>query len=214
MDAVADTGCRVLVFARAPIPGTAKTRLIPRIGAEGAAELQARFITDAVQRATRASVGPVELWCTPDERHPLFTRLAHEHGLALHAQSAGDLGERMAHASERVVAAGGYPVLIGTDTPLLSADDITAAATALASHDAVIAPAEDGGYVLLGLRRFHPRVFAGIAWSTGSVYAETCARLDALGWSWHALPARPDVDCPDDLDRLACSRPALVASLV
>lgn len=214
MAAVADTACRVLVFARAPVPGRAKTRLIPRIGPEGAAELQARFITDAVLRATGAKVGPVELWCTPDARHPLFTRLAREHGLALHAQPAGDLGERMAHASERTLDTGGHPLLIGTDTPLLGAEDIAAAATALASHDAVITPAEDGGYVLLGLRRFHPRLFADIVWSTGTVYAETCARLDGLGWSWQALPARPDVDCPEDLDRLARARPALVASLV
>jgi uncharacterized protein len=194
----------VIVFAKAPVPGEVKTRLIPRLGARGAASLHAALVERALETASAAQVGRVELCCAPDASHPFFVACSKRFGVAVTAQAAGDLGARMHAAFERVVPDSGSALLIGSDCPALTPEHLREAAVALqGGHDAVLGPAEDGGYVLVGLARTSPEVFDGIAWGGPDVMRDTCARLGALGWRWHELAELWDVDRLDDLVRLA-----------
>lgn len=204
---------RILVFAKAPEPGQVKTRLVPRLGEAGAARLHARLTELAVRRAVEAARGPVELWCAPGTEHPLFARCARDARVSLHVQPSGTLGDRMAAAARACLASGDAAVLIGTDAPALTVDRLRAACDRLHGRDAVLIPAEDGGYVLLGLRRYASPLFEDIDWGTGSVYAQTVVRLGTLGWSWTALEPCWDVDRPEDIDRLAGMEPELCAGL-
>jgi len=196
----------IVILAKAPVPGLAKTRLIPLLGPGGAAQLQAWMIRRAVRTALAAGLGPVTLWCMPDDQHPEFLACANapENAgrLTLRVQPAGDLGERMlaAVATEPGVAG---TLIIGTDCPLMTAATLQAAAQILREgDDAVVVPAEDGGYVLIGLTRPVPEVFAGVAWGSAEVMASTRQRLDAAGLRWRKLPTHWDVDLPADVERL------------
>ncbi|WP_341890874.1 TIGR04282 family arsenosugar biosynthesis glycosyltransferase [Variovorax sp. YR752] len=190
-------------MAKAPVAGLAKTRLIPALGAEGAAALAARMLAHAVREALAAGLGPVTLCGAPDVSHPAFTALATDPRLSLHPQGEGDLGARMRRAFERALASCDSAVLIGTDAPDLDAAVLRAAADALATHDAVFAPAHDGGYALIGLRRAESRLFDAMPWSTSQVMAITRERLREGGLRWHELPPLHDIDEPADLVHLA-----------
>ena len=195
----------IVVFARAPEPGRAKTRLLPLLGADGAAALQALLIERTLATALAASVGRVELWCAPSAQHPLLGAFMQRHGIEGVTQCEGDLGARMQHAAMAALATHPSVLMIGTDCPALTPADLRAAAAALATHDAVLIPAEDGGYVLLGLNRWNARLFTNIAWGGDQVMAATRERLAALEWRWHELPALWDVDRPEDFARLRSS---------
>lgn len=193
---------RIAVFAKAPIPGEVKTRLVPLLGGDGAAELHARLVVRALATAVEARVGEVELWCAPDERDPFFTRCADRFSVRLCRQQGGDLGERMGFAFRRSLASGRALLAIGSDCPALEPRDLRAAAEALATHDAVVAPAEDGGYVLVGLARSVPGIFEGIAWGSSSVMDDTRQRLESAGARWKLMHTLWDVDRPEDYVRL------------
>jgi rSAM/selenodomain-associated transferase 1 len=190
----------VAIMAKAPEPGTAKTRLIPALGAAGAAALQERLIRRAVATATDAALGRVSLWCAPDASHPLLRAMRTRYGATLHRQPGGDLGERM-HAA--AVAANGPVLIVGTDCPAIDVNRLHLAAATLRNYDVVIIPAEDGGYVLIGLRQPPPAaLFADMAWSTDTVMSETRKRLRSLTLTWRELPTLWDIDRPQDLERL------------
>lgn len=196
--------CAVIVFAKAPLAGYAKTRLIPALGVGGAARLAERMLGHAVRQAVAAGIGPVEVCCAPDATHPAFGSLAATLTLALTEQGSGDLGARMQRAFARRLARGAMPaadaaLLIGTDAPALDAAMLRRARDALAAHDAVFVPALDGGFALIGLRRPAPGLFDGIAWSTGAVMADTRQRLATLGLRCAELDAVADIDEPADL---------------
>jgi rSAM/selenodomain-associated transferase 1 len=193
---------RIAVFARAPVPGEAKTRLIPALGAQGAAALHALLVRRALAAACEANVGRVELWCAPDASDPFFAACGREYGAALRAQRGGDLGERMERAFEAALGENAALVVIGSDCPALTPAALREAAAALASHDAVIAPAEDGGYVLLGLSARVTGLFDAIAWGGAGVMAETRARLARSGRTWTELETFWDIDRPEDYERL------------
>jgi rSAM/selenodomain-associated transferase 1 len=193
---------RIAVFAKAPVAGAVKTRLAGVLGAEGAARLHADLVRHALRIAVRAKLGRVELWCAPDERHPFFARCADELGVILKPQGEGDLGARMARAFAASGARADPLLVIGADCPALDIATLLAAASALRSRDAVFAPAEDGGYVLVGLARPLPRIFEGIDWGTSGVMAQTRERLAECGASCHELPVMWDVDRPEDYARL------------
>jgi rSAM/selenodomain-associated transferase 1 len=189
----------IAILAKAPIPGFAKTRLISALGADGAAALQARLIVQTVETACAAATGPVSLWATPDPTHAVFRDVAARFRLSVARQPDGDLGTRMLAA---IAAAAAPTMVIGTDCPALTAAHLAEAATALRDGlDAVAIPAEDGGYVLIGLRRPDAAVFAGMTWSTATVMAETRARLARLGLASRELAPLWDLDRPEDLAR-------------
>lgn len=189
---------RILVFARAPVPGRCKTRLIPALGPAGAARLHHR-LTLRTLRSAAAAGAAVELWCAPDARHPPFLSARRELGARLRRQPPGDLGRRMALALARALREGHGPVLlVGSDCPGLTPADLRAAARALAGADCVLQPSGDGGYVLIGARRFERRALAGVCWSSGRELAQTRRRFTRLGLAWRERPARRDVDTPAD----------------
>lgn len=191
----------IIVFARAPVAGQAKTRLVPRLGEWRAARLHARLTRHAVQTALAARCGRVELHAT--RRHRFFGTL----GVPLRLQKGRDLGERM----YRALASAARPaLLIGTDCPALTPSDLRRALRWLQGGcDVVLAPAEDGGYALIGARRISPAIFRGIEWGGTRVYDETRKRLS--GYRWRALARVWDVDRPEDLDRLRWLRFASAA---
>lgn len=197
----------IAILAKAPIAGLAKTRLIPTLGADGAAGLQAQFIRRTVTTALAARIGPVTLWCTPTTAHPLFAELAADLPVALMTQPESDLGHRMVTA----IAAQAPAIVIGTDCPAFTPDDLRGAADALrAGADVTLTPAEDGGYVLIGMKQADARVFANMKWGRADVLAETRARIAAAGLACHENPMLWDVDEPADLERL--HGPALLGS--
>lgn len=193
---------QIAIMAKAPIAGLAKTRLIPVLGAAGAARLQRRLTRMTVTCARDARLGEVTVWCAPDNRHRFFRALRHTTGVNLLVQSDGDLGERM-HTAFRLHCARGPVLVVGTDCPVLHPEHLRAAARALiAGDDAVFYPAEDGGYALIGLRAPQPALFADIAWSTGSVMSDTRTRAHAQGLRVREFETLWDVDQPEQLGRL------------
>ncbi len=190
----------IIVFAKAPVPGAVKTRLIPALGAAGAARFAERLVRQAIDTAQAALPGAVELCCAPDATHPFFRGIE---GVTLAEQGAGDLGARMHRALERALRGAGAALLIGADCPALSGDHLHAAADALrGDSDVVLGPAEDGGYVLIGARRVVPELFQEITWGGARVLDQQRDRLRALGWRWSELPPLWDVDRPEDLERV------------
>lgn len=217
----------VAILGKAPVAGLAKTRLIPALGASGAARAQRGFILRTWATALAASIGPISLWCAPDGRHPTFRALARRFGVNVLPQVAGDLGARMGAVVARHFAQddrSGHQspasntstepmrrqplILVGTDCPVLTAEHLQAAANALVQHEVVLIPAEDGGYVLIGFRRPVPAAFEQIDWSTPRVLAQTRERLKRVGIQALELPALWDVDEPADWARWCALQPA------
>jgi len=192
------------IFAKAPVAGAVKTRLASAVGSARAAaihvQLARRTLRTAVAARNAGVVGRVELWCAPDACHPSFAEWRDRYGVTLHAQAGADLGARMQRALETSLAQGSPALLVGTDCPTLDVEHLARAAAALAGHDAVFAPAEDGGYVLVGLAR-NVDAFRDIAWGTPEVMAATRSRLRAGNAIWFELPPLWDVDVPADLER-------------
>ena len=192
----------VIVFAKAPVPGLAKTRLAPALGAAGAAALAERMLHHALREAGAAGIGPVELCAAPDATHPALQAAAAEHGASLAAPGTGDLGLRMHRALARSLMQHDRALLIGTDAPSLTVTVLRQAAFALEEHAAVFVPALDGGYALVGLRRADPRWFCDMRWSHARVMADTRERLRAAGMRWAELTPVTDIDAPADLVHL------------
>jgi rSAM/selenodomain-associated transferase 1 len=196
----------VAILARAPIPGQAKTRLIPAIGADGAARLQSWLLQRTVAMALVADVGPVTLWCAGDPGHPDFAVCRAYGPVVLRHQPEGDLGQRMLTAMRESATPSGV-LVIGTDCPAMSAGDLREAAERLRHNDAVVTPAEDGGYVLIGMNEPLGSVFEHVDWGTDRVMAQTRERLKASGASWDEPATLWDVDRPEDLSRLFALSP-------
>jgi uncharacterized protein len=202
-----DSPVSIAILAKAPVPGLVKTRLIPTIGAHAAAVLQERLTERAIGTAIAADVGPVTLWCAPDATHSTFLKLVMQQRIILKRQPEGDLGARMLAASTQ---RGGPVLVIGTDCPALTELHLRGAANALREgNDVVIIPAEDGGYVLIGTRVPQPAIFAGIAWGTGSVLADTRTRIIEQRLMLTEQPPLWDVDTEADLARLEREFPEL-----
>jgi len=183
---------RIVLFTRYPQAGRAKTRLIPALGEEGAAALHRR-LTEMTLAQVRASGLAHEVRVT-GAAEAAFREWLGE--VAVVEQGEGDLGERLDRA-----AAPCPVIFIGADAPDLRADHLREAAQALVRNAAVIGPAADGGYWLLGLARAVPGLFQQMEWGTESVCSETLRRLRAAGLEPAMLPLLHDLDRPDDLAR-------------
>ncbi|NJS35985.1 MAG: glycosyltransferase [Brachymonas sp.] len=193
----------VAVLAKAPVAGLAKTRLIPALGATEAARAQRRFILQTLHTTNQAQVGKLTLWCAPNTQHRHFRALQKQFNIHTQAQPEGDLGVRMLRCAQVHFSQANAPplLIIGTDCALLSPGHLQEAARSLQSHDACFIPAEDGGYVLIGLRKLIPEVFSNIIWSTSAVLSQSLERLKAVNASVALLPALWDVDEPADWKR-------------
>lgn len=194
----------LILFTRFPLAGKTKTRLIPVLGAKGAALLQQRMSEAAFATlsagAARTGASLEVCFHGGDEKVVRRWLPGADHYTA---QDDGDLGTKLHHAFAAAFTRGSRPVIgIGADCPTLTLDHLTAAFAALADHDLVLGPATDGGYYLVGLNGFPAGLFADIPWSTPRVLHETLARAKALGLHHHLLETLPDVDRPEDLPHL------------
>jgi len=192
----------LMIFAKAPVPGQSKTRLIPMLGAQGAADLQAQLLRHVVAELSDPR-WQVQLWCAPDCSHPLFVELAERYGMTLHQQQGGHLGERMAHAFDQALAQGGQVVIVGADCPAINRELVEKSFEILEKEQkVVIAPAEDGGYVMLGLNRPMRQIFAALPWGSGQVLAATEQILRTQQVGYVLQPVLWDVDREQDVLRL------------
>lgn len=196
------TNTRIVIFAKAPITGQAKTRLSPALGMEGAANLARELLRHCVTEALAAQVGPVELCVAPSVHHPIWRDMTIPDAVQWSEQGEGDLGARLARAAQRVTLQGEAVLLIGTDCPDLSAAKLRDAAQVLERHHACMVPVSDGGYALLGLQYYHSSFFSNIPWSTDKVAQLTRQRLFDQGIELQTLPMLHDIDEPSDLQYL------------
>ncbi len=194
---------RLLIFAKAPVVGRVKTRLIPAIGAAAACDFYRARLQATLALCCQAALAPVLVYTWPDAMHPQMQAVTADYPVAVRTQRGDDLGERMARAVVESIDDGAGPVvLIGVDAPSLTVQDIAQAFDALQQGaDVVMSPAEDGGYVLLGLQTNQPALFTDMPWSTDQVAEITRARCRQLGLRLDELPMRWDIDRPEDLYR-------------
>jgi rSAM/selenodomain-associated transferase 1 len=192
----------VLVFTKKPEAGKVKTRLIPALGAEGAFRLYTRLLSRQIQWLASESDYAVQLWVTPTTEDPLIQSLADDYGLDIYAQQGRDLGERMYNAARAALQQYHAIVLLGVDCPALTAAHLEQTFHWLEAEDAVLGPAEDGGYVLLGLKAAATPLFTQHNWGAGDVAETTREAFRRLGWRWRELPRLWDLDRPQDLARL------------
>lgn len=203
----------VLIFAKTPIAGRVKTRLVPALGERAAAELYLGLLRRELRWIAGQTPCAIELWVTPERDHPVLLELAQRHRLPLLLQRGADLGERMSHAAREALTRHRRIALIGVDCPALTAEHLrNTFAWLAAGSDAVLGPAEDGGYVLMGLRRWDERLFTGHAWGGGEVAETTRQRFVECGFAWRELPPLWDLDRPRDLPRLAGLADELIAA--
>ncbi len=198
-----------MLFAKAPIAGEVKTRLIPAIGADAAALLHQQLVERALLCLVDADVGQVELCCASESTHPFFLGCQQHFGVSLTQQREGDLGERMRAAFDHALLISSAALIVGADCPSITIDDVRTAAAQLERHDAALVPADDGGYVLIGVRQTHATMFDDIEWGTANVLAAQRDRFRSIGWQWSEGATRWDVDRPEDLARLSELNPPI-----
>ena len=196
---------RLQVFAKPPVAGLVKTRLAASIGSDAALAVYRDLLLRTLRLAAMARragiVSEVELWVAPEADPGALASWGEQHGFVLKTQHGADLGARMQAAVRSALRAGTSAIIIGTDAPELDIEYMARAAAALQSGDAVIGPAEDGGYVLIGATRELP-IFEGIPWSTPAVVERTRDRLRQASARWTELPMSWDVDTAADYARL------------
>ncbi len=201
MATIAPAAATLMMVTRFPHPGRTKTRLIPALGAEGAAQLQ-RCMTELLVRrfqgiCDRATLA-LEVHFADGSLAQMRDWLGDD--LTLKPQGEGNLGDRLHWAFQQGFREKGHPILmVGSDCPDLDEGHITRAVTALQQHDVVLGPAHDGGYYLIGLKQLHPSLFANISWGQSCVLAETIAIATAQGLSVDLLDPLCDIDRPEDL---------------
>ncbi|MBF0427878.1 MAG: TIGR04282 family arsenosugar biosynthesis glycosyltransferase [Magnetococcales bacterium] len=196
--------CSINVLGRAPLPGFSKTRLIPALGAEGAAHAHVELLTHVagVARSWSSELGSrrlFRLWGTPDLSSSLFQSLAEATQQRL--QPTGDLGARLDWIARAGLAEARAVLLLGGDAVSVDRKTLDHAEAVLLDHPAVLIPADDGGYVLLGLNTYAPELFCDIPWGSDQVAEATRTVLRFLQWSWKEIPGHWDVDSPEDWER-------------
>ncbi|MEX0739730.1 MAG: TIGR04282 family arsenosugar biosynthesis glycosyltransferase [Pseudohongiella sp.] len=192
---------RILFFAKTPVAGQVKTRLQPVLGEAGALQLHQQLMRYGWQQLQRAAQAPLQLWASSHGGEDFFRQL--EGVPHIHRQRGHDLGERMHNATCDALADAEFVVVVGADCPSVDGAYVAQALALLAAGTPVVlGPAEDGGYVLIGLREPMPAVFGDIRWGQASVMQQTRERLRAAGIGWRELTVKWDVDRPEDLVRL------------
>jgi rSAM/selenodomain-associated transferase 1 len=203
---------RLLVFAKSPVLGAAKTRLQPLLPKEFSLALHCQLVKTVLTQWSESAICPIDCWLAGDEntfREKIMNDdLPTVQALPLYQQKGCDLGERLAHAikasftdsSHSKTTAGVF--VVGTDCPSLSAQYLQTACSMLEQYDAVIGPADDGGYVLLGLKAANAKLFKDIEWGKSCVYVQTLARLREAKLRHFELTSLSDIDHPQDLVKL------------
>lgn len=203
----------LIIFAKPPVAGHAKTRLIPALGEKGAADLHARLIRHTLECTINPQEWQTQLWAASSVDNKYFMELGTQHKISVHQQRGGNLGERMYHALSQSLSRFNKVVLIGTDCPTMDKASIVKAINSLDKHEVVINPAEDGGYVLIAARKILPVVFNNVEWGSGKVMQKTQENLNLSGLLWVLGALHWDVDTPQDLTRLALENYAFAMDL-
>ncbi len=198
----------LLVFARNPVAGRVKTRLIGALSAQQATDVYVRLLRHTLGVAGVVNSGCGCVYIDDDAPNPTLQRMLEQHGLAWRRQSGSDLGARMLEAITATLQTASRAVLIGSDCPEFDPGYLHGAFAALATNDVVIGPAADGGYVLIGMREPHAKLFTDIAWGSSRVLAQTRQRLTQQRLDWYELPTLHDVDDAADLARFPQLTPA------
>lgn len=186
----------LIVFLKAPIPGQVKTRLAASLGPAAAAAAYRSMVNQLLQNLS--SLPNVELRFAPDHAHPEIAVWLQASWRAV-PQGDGDLGVRLNRAFADAFSRSSDPVIvIGSDCPTISPNDIHLAAAKLRDHDIVLGPAADGGYWLIGMRQFEPSILSQIPWSTARVLTQTLARVQSAGLSVSLLREQSDIDTIDE----------------
>lgn len=191
----------IIIFAKFPAQGMAKTRLQPALGIEGAAKMARQLLLHSIQKALATGFA-VEMCVSPAPNDPCWQTLDLPDSLLWTKQVEGDLGLRMLTASQNALKKFDKVLLTGSDCPDLTADRIQSAAQQLQQHDITMIPAFDGGYVLLGLKQVNTHLFSNMKWSVSDVAAVTQQRIKDLDWSLALLEPLADIDEPNDLQYL------------
>lgn len=200
----------IAIFAKQPVLGRVKTRLEGVTGREGALTLHKQLIQYVFLNIQASMLCPVQFWVahesSSNQHDEVFLTLCNERDI--YYQDGVDLGAKMARAASHALATADSVILVGADCPSVDGDYIQQALRALAGGaSVVIGPAEDGGYVLIGLSAIPSRLFTGIDWGTDQVLSQTRQRLQDAGADWVELAPKWDVDRPEDLSRLDTLEP-------
>lgn len=188
------TAC-LAIFAKAPVAGEVKTRLLPHLIPEQAAELHRAFVLDTLTRLQSLQGVQQFVACHPSSSEPFFKQIAQDYKIGLIDQVGNDLGERMSHAVKTLMTDNHQKVvLIGTDSPTLPLFYLESAFESLEHQPVVLGPSQDGGYYLIGLTRWIPELFEGVSWSTDRVFKLTLDKVRRLGLQCLVLPEWFDVD--------------------
>jgi len=198
---VATNSNKLLIFTKSPVLGEVKTRLQPEYTQEQSLELHKKLLLNTLALSEKLNALNIELCCTPNRNTLFFLDCENNYPVMLSNQEGADLGERMAYAFSVALQTHDKVIIIGTDCPAIDEDYIEQAVQALDEADAVIGPAADGGYVLLGLRKFSPELFTRISWGSENVLTETLNVLKSLEWSCKELGIMHDIDRASDLLR-------------
>ncbi|MFV2059820.1 MAG: TIGR04282 family arsenosugar biosynthesis glycosyltransferase [Gammaproteobacteria bacterium] len=192
-----------LIFTKNPEPGKTKTRLIPAIGETGAFEAHVKLLKHTVTITSEIKNIDFILYTTTTHSNEIIVNLAKEHNLTIEIQKGNNLGDRMYQASDENLSTYSHCIIIGVDCPELTADYLLNARKALSSgYDAVIGPAHDGGYVLIGFNKSVKTIFTNIAWGENTVLKSTLDNFEKLNIKYKKLPTLHDVDTQEDLQYL------------
>ena len=202
MQKPSNTDTAIIIFAREPVAGQVKTRLIPALGAEGACQLYTQLLEHTLHTMTHSFLADIIVCITPESEEQYFLQMPQAHLFFLSVQYGQDLGARMYNALASALKSYSKAILVGTDCPFLTPKDLQEAINALDHSDMVFSPAYDGGYVLVGAKKTHSKLFAHIDWGTEQVMEQTRTCLKKYGVSWQELSKQYDIDVAEDLPRL------------
>lgn len=203
----------LILFAKTPLAGRVKTRLVPGLGEHGAAEFAQGLIEETVRRAVASWPGEVHLQAWPSTSHPCFERLRERHGITVSLQAEGDLGTKMLRALDSAHKRGAAAAVMGCDVPHCPPETYRTAHAFLGQGRSVIGPSDDGGYYLIGINPPHPDCFERIEWGGNKVFDTTLKRAARAGINLIVLQQLNDFDTAADIEAIRVSHPDLVAAL-
>ena len=189
-------------FAREPVAGQVKTRLLPQLSPLQAQQLHSNMVLHTCRTLCQSALGPVQLAVAGDPAAGLFEDCRNQGVMEVVRQTPGNLGRRMAAAIREGLREYSTVIVVGSDAPALDAGYLRKARRVLDNCDVVLGPAADGGYVLIGMRRWAPQLFEGISWGSAEVLAQSVAQLRKLQLRYELLPTLVDIDRPEDLQHL------------
>jgi len=197
----------ILVFCKAPIAGQVKTRLMPQLTAQAAADIHSELTRRVLALLLPSELCPVQLWCSPNPNHSFFQSCLNDYQVSVQVQQGSDLGERMLHAINYALQKSSRVLLIGCDCPSLTISDLDLAISGLQNaQDIALAPAEDGGYVMIGMKEAYSELFVNKTWGHAGVLKTTRQQIKKMNLNCTETAMQWDVDTFEDLQRYRQSK--------